>query len=639
VSTFEVFARALRFVAPVRGRFAVKALLTALSFVPMLVLPVPIKLLVDHVIGNLSLAERIESFPFLARPFLRLIADAPPLEILFWTLAAQVVLLLAIGQIGSDGGERDRTDAWLASGVDTATGTENSANAGFSFAGGLFGLFDFRYTLRLTQDLNHGFRARLFERIQSLSLASLDDASIGDAVYRLMYDTPSITLACYRIILVPSLAPLGLALYTYALWDTFHLPGLALSAAALGPVVFAMTFPFARLVREQGARSRAAGATATAALEEGVANVLAVQTQSGERRERERFDRASLAAFARERGLMALAMLAIAAASVPGAWLLRRAFLGIVDAVIEGRISLGDFALLVTYFAQICVFSVLLGGFWFALQTAAPGLARVFELLDRAPEEDAVGAEELEHPVQSLRFEKVDFDHAGGAGALRDVSFEARRGRVTALVGPAGAGKTTLLYHVPRFLSPARGRVLVDERDVAGLTRASLRAQIAFVFQENALFEGTLEDNVRVGKPGATRVELERAAQLAGADEFIAQLPDGWATRLGRSGAGLSVGQKQRLAIARALLRDAPILILDEPTSALDRDTEKRLLGSLREIARERIVLVVAHRLSTARQADEILFLRDGQIVERGTHADLVTRPEGAYHHFVEASN
>ncbi|HKC52732.1 MAG TPA: ATP-binding cassette domain-containing protein, partial [Myxococcota bacterium] len=189
---------------------------------------------------------------------------------------------------------------------------------------------------------------------------------------------------------------------------------------------------------------------------------------------------------------------------------------------------------------------------------------------------------------------------------------------------------------LPRFLSPRSGRVLVDGHDVAGVTRASLRAQIAFVFQENALFAGTLEENLRLARRGATELELRRAAQIAGVDEFVRDLPDGWDTLLGRGGAGLSVGQKQRLAIARALLRDAPILILDEPTSALDPDTEQRLLAALREAARGRIVLLVSHRLSSVREADQILFLRDGRIEERGTHAELVAIPNGAYRRFVE---
>ncbi len=634
--TLEIFARALRYASPLRDRFAVKLGLTALSLLPMLVLPVPIKILIDHVIGDLPIAERIDSYPLLARPFVSLLEGAGYGEILFFTVLAQLVLLVAIGQIGSDGGERDRTEAWLASGVDAATATENAANAGFSFSGGLFGLFDFRWTLRLTQDLNHHYRAKLFERIQSLPLHLFDDARIGDAVYRLMYDTPSITQTCYRIVLVPTLVPFAIALYAFTIWDSFDQPRLALAAIALGPLAFLATWPFAGLLRRQGGRSRAAGSVSTSSLEEGVANILAVQTQGGEARERARFDRDSARSFAQHRGVMALAMLAILAAFLPGIALVRWVFLEIVDLVIAGTISLGDFSVLFTYFVQIAVFAVMLGSLWFALQTAAPGLERVFFLMDLEPERDPPGARDLPRARRALAFEDVDFAWPDGTPALRGVSFEAKLGEVTALVGPAGAGKTTLMYHVPRFLRPTRGRVSIDGVDLAGVTRASLRAQIAFIFQENALFDGTIEENLRLAKPDATELELRRAVQIAGADEFVRRLPDGLATRLGRSGAGLSVGQKQRLSIARGLLRHAPILILDEPTSALDPETERRLLAALREAARERIVLVVAHRLSTVRAADQILFLRDGAIVERGTHDELLALPDGAYRRYAE---
>ncbi|HTO69994.1 MAG TPA: ABC transporter ATP-binding protein [Myxococcota bacterium] len=635
-SILSVLRRTLRYVAPVRGRFAVKIAFTFLSILPLLVLPVPIKLLLDHVIGDLPLADRIDSFPFLARPLLRLLVGASPGEILAWTVAAQALLLVAIGQIGTDGGERDRTEGYLSAGVDTATETENAANAGFSFVGGVFGFCDFAWTLRLSQDLNHHFRSRLFERIQSLPLGTLDDERIGDALYRLMYDTPSITGACYRIVLVLAVAPLGVALYAFAIWDSLRVPSLAYYALGLGALVLAATWPFAELVRRRGARSRSAGSVTTASLEEGVSNMLAVQSLGAESRERARFDRDSRGSFDRHRGVIALAMAAIFCAIVPSVFLVRAAFLEVVDLVISGRLSLGDFSLLVTYFVQVCVFCVYLGGLWFAVHLAAPGLDRVFHLMDQEPERDAPGARELAPVRECLRFEDVAFEHAAGAATLSGVSFEAKLGELTAIVGPAGAGKTTLVQHVPRFLQPSAGRVLVDGVDVACVTRASLRAQIAFVFQETSLFAGTLEDNLRLAKPDATELELRRAAQLAGVDEFVRALPDGWGTVLGRGGAGLSVGQKQRLAIARALLRDAAILILDEPTSALDPDTESRVLGALRHAVRDRIVLLVSHRLSAVREADQILFLREGRIEERGTHAELVALPGGAYRRFVE---
>jgi ABC-type multidrug transport system fused ATPase/permease subunit len=203
-------------------------------------------------------------------------------------------------------------------------------------------------------------------------------------------------------------------------------------------------------------------------------------------------------------------------------------------------------------------------------------------------------------------------------------------------VGPAGAGKTTLAWLIPRFVSPSNGRVLFDGVDAALGTLASIRDQVAFVFQETVLFDASVEENIRLGRPDASETEIRRAAQIAGADDFIRRLPEGYATRLGRGGGKLSVGQKQRLSIARALVRRSRILILDEPTSALDTDTEQRLVTALREASRERVVIVIAHRLSTIRDADQILFLSEGRILERGSHEELIARPGGAYRRFVE---
>jgi len=195
---------------------------------------------------------------------------------------------------------------------------------------------------------------------------------------------------------------------------------------------------------------------------------------------------------------------------------------------------------------------------------------------------------------------------------------------------------STLASLIPRFLTPRSGRVLLDGHDIAHVTLASLRSQVAFVFQETVLFDATIEENIRLGDPQATEADVRRAARIAGADDFILALPDGYRTGLGRAGGKLSVGQKQRLSIARALVRNAPILILDEPTSALDPDTERRLVAALREASRTRIVIVIAHRLSTIREADQILFIEDGAITERGDHRELMSRRDGHYRRHVE---
>jgi ABC-type multidrug transport system fused ATPase/permease subunit len=413
-------------------------------------------------------------------------------------------------------------------------------------------------------------------------------------------------------------------------------PLIVWTGLAFAPLALVTTYPFAAALRRRSHAARRAGATTTASIEEGITNILAVQSLGGERRESRRFDRDSWEAFGSFRRVVVVAMAAFFVSLVPGLALGAGAFVYVSDLVVQGTISRGDWALLFTYFVQIAWASVELGAFWMRVQGSAAGLHRVFFLMDLPSESEEKAARALERVREGVRLEDVHYRYPDGTHALRGVSFEARVGSVTAIVGPAGAGKTTLAYLIPRFVEPTSGRVRVDGVDAASVTRASLRAQIAFVFQETALFDDTVLENIRLGRPGASEAEVRRAARMAGADEFIARLPEGYRTRLGRAGGKLSVGQKQRLAIARALVRDAPILILDEPTSALDPETEQRLVAALREASRERLVLVIAHRLSTVRAADQILFLEAGEILERGTHAELASRPGGAYRRFVE---
>jgi len=632
--TLRIFARALRYVAPFQGRFAVKAGLTLVGLVPPLLLPWPIKMQIDHVIEGRPVEPA--AYPFFVRPGAELLAGASSGEILVWTLLFQLLLVVTVGMLGSTASERDQADARLSAGRDTATTTENDANYGHSRASGLLGLFEFRWTLRLTHDLNHHYRSRLFERIHALPMTAFDDERIGDALYRVMYDTPAITQVVYRLLLIPLYAPLGILLVAWVLDIAYGSTLVGWVAAGFLPLVVAATFPFARAIRQRGEESRMAGATTASSIEEAMSNVLAVQSLGGHGRERARFDRDSWRSFSEYRRYL-LAWIAAGAAAVGVGIPL---ILGIArygtDLLIEGRLTPGDFALMITYFIQAAGYAVILGTLWIRLQGNAAGLQRVFFLMDLPGEDDAPGARELPPLRREVRVEDVDFAYEHGAAALEGVSLAARVGEMVALVGAAGAGKTTLAYLIPRFLRPRRGRVLFDGEDVAGATFGSVRGQVAFVFQETHLFDASVEENIRVGKPGASDAEVRRAARAAGADGFVRALPQGYRTRLGRAGGKLSVGQKQRLAIARALVREAPILILDEPTSALDPETERRLLESLREASRTRLVVVIAHRLSTVREADQILFLERGRIVERGTHSELIARPGGAYRRFVE---
>ena len=209
-------------------------------------------------------------------------------------------------------------------------------------------------------------------------------------------------------------------------------------------------------------------------------------------------------------------------------------------------------------------------------------------------------------------------------------------GELIAFVGPTGAGRTSLAYLLPAYLHPTRGRVLVDDHDIDDYNIASLRAQVTYVFQEHTLLSRSIRDNFLLAKPDATDADIKRACDMARASEFIEKLPVGLDTVLGSSGNTLSMGQQQRLCIARGLLRDTPILILDEPTASLNPQTENALVESLREAARQRLVIGIAHRLSTIRQANRIVFLQDGRVLDIGGHDELMNNPASPYRKFVE---
>jgi subfamily B ATP-binding cassette protein MsbA len=265
------------------------------------------------------------------------------------------------------------------------------------------------------------------------------------------------------------------------------------------------------------------------------------------------------------------------------------------------------------------------------LQEGLAAADRIFALLDLEPEiRDAPDAADLGAAQGAVRLDGVRFGYEAGMVALDGVDIDIPAGRMAALVGPSGAGKSTVLNLIPRFYDCAEGRVTVDGRDVREVSLASLRANIALVSQEIALFDDTVRANIAYGRPGATDEEIEAAAKAAGADEFIDRLRYGYDTHVGGRGMKLSGGQRQRIAIARAMLKNAPILLLDEATSALDTETERQVQAALATLMKGRTTIVIAHRLSTVVNADTIFVMEGGRVAETGTHAELLARG-GAY--------
>jgi len=299
--------------------------------------------------------------------------------------------------------------------------------------------------------------------------------------------------------------------------------------------------------------------------------------------------------------------------------------------VLKGDITGGELLVVLAYVAQVYAPLEMLTSSMAQFQENFISLQHSFELVDTPPDvQDAADATPLEGVRTGLRFEDVAFSYPTRTDTLKGISFDVPAGHAVAIVGPTGAGKSTLVSLLPRFYDPAGGSVSMDGRDLRDITLASLRAQFSIVLQEPLLFSGTIAENIGYGRAGATQHQIEEAARAANAHDFITGLAKGYDTLLGERGAKISGGERQRIAVARAFLRDAAILILDEPTSSIDSKTETVILDALERLMVGRTTIMIAHRLSTVRGVDQILVLDHGEIVQRGTHDELVAQ-EGLY--------
>ncbi|MHB1109634.1 MAG: ABCB family ABC transporter ATP-binding protein/permease [Devosia sp.] len=299
--------------------------------------------------------------------------------------------------------------------------------------------------------------------------------------------------------------------------------------------------------------------------------------------------------------------------------------------VLNGSLTLGDFVLLNTFLMQIYRPLNFIGFVYREIRQGLTDIEEMFKLLDQNPEiEDKPGAPPLRIKGPVIRFEDVKFHYDADRPILKGISFEVPAGKTIAVVGPSGAGKSTISRLLYRFYDVIEGRITIDGQDIRDVTQASLRAAVGMVPQDTVLFNDTIAYNIEYGRPGASEEEVRQAAELAQIGPFIDILPKGFATQVGERGLKLSGGEKQRVAIARTILKGPPILILDEATSALDTKTEQDIQSALDAVSADRTTLVIAHRLSTVVKADEIIVLRDGQIAERGTHYRLLAK-QGLY--------
>jgi ATP-binding cassette, subfamily B, bacterial len=305
----------------------------------------------------------------------------------------------------------------------------------------------------------------------------------------------------------------------------------------------------------------------------------------------------------------------------------------------RGEITIGEMIILLSYIAAVYSPLEQISSTVGSLHQQFVQLRASFDLLDMEPEvKEQPGAIAIGRAVGNVTLEGVAFTYKGRRETLTDIALDVSAGQRIAIVGPTGAGKTTLISLLVRFYDPQVGRILIDGIDIRRLTLESLRAQISLVLQEPLLFSGTVASNIRYGRLEATMEQIIEAARAANAHDFISRLPQGYETQLGERGAQVSGGERQRIAVARAFLKDAPILLLDEPTSSIDSKTESVILDSLERLVVGRTSFMIAHRLSTVRHADKIVVLDNGRIVQQGTHEELLVR-DGLYRQLHDAQS
>jgi ATP-binding cassette, subfamily B, bacterial len=480
------------------------------------------------------------------------------------------------------------------------------------------------------------FRSDLFQHAQRLSLAFHDKSKTG----MLMYAINNQADAAARLIM--SVPPILTSLITLVgmFWITFSINSkLALASLVVIPLLYYSTRYYLTNIESRLMKVKQMEAESLSIVHEAMAMMRVIVAFGREKYEHHRFRSQSEEAL-KERVKVTVSQtlfsLAVNFITVLGTTLIFG--LGAYE-VLQGRLTGGELLVFLAYVAAVYQPLEALSATAGSLQLQFISLRIAFNLLDTVPEiKNAPDAIDIGNAVGRITFEDVGFSYAGRKDTLKDISFDVQAGEIIALVGATGAGKSTLISLIPRFYDPSHGRVMLDGRDIRKITTQSLRRQISIVLQEPLLFSGTIAENIRYGRLEANMDEIIKAAESANAHEFIMNLPKKYETILGERGSQLSGGERQRIAVARAFLKDAPILLLDEPTSSIDSKTEAVILDALDRLMVGRTTFMVAHRLSTIRNADRIIVINHGQIVEEGTHEELLQKG-GVYQHLHEVQN
>ena len=480
-------------------------------------------------------------------------------------------------------------------------------------------------------------RTDLYAYLQSLSLKYHDARRSADSSFRVAYDSQSIQTIYnkgFTNIFGSLITLVGILCIMLRLdWQ------LAILSLGIIPLIVGAIYFFAHRIRTESTSIQEQESAVLAQVQEGLSGIRMVHAFGREDFEVSQFhQRAQQSLQANLRLTLTNVKSALVISTLMAVGTAAMYYLGTLH-VLAGSLTLGSLILFISYLAMLYQPLESLTYTAWAMEGATAGAKRCFEVLDREDDvRDAPDAVEIAETRAAITFEGVSFGYDAKQPVLNGIDLKISPNQIVALVGGTGAGKSTLLSLVPRFYDASAGVVALDGRDVRQITKKSLRAQIAIVLQDTLLFSTTIRENIAYGRPGATDAEIRDAARRAQADDFISRLPDGYESAVGERGGHLSVGQRQRIGIARAFLKNAPILLLDEPTSALDPTTEAAIMETIKELMHGRTTLIVTHRLATIHNVDQIVVLEHGRIVESGRGAELVARG-GAYATLYAAGN